>query len=315
MKPDKKKIINLIGKILIIISLVFISIQLYKYKINLSIFSDIIFIFLFILLALFQGILTFLPPFNYNFILRTICQKKISFSKVTYTYLKSNLYKYLPGNVMHYVGRNQLAVDEEIPHSEVIFSTVSEILFILISGSAVTLILAYKYLFKWFEKNNISVFFYLIILILIIVLIILIFIFRNKIKEKLNKYKEILIKKGIKTALFSILFYSVHFLLSGTLFSILFILVCGQVEFPVFISIAGLSVMAWIVGFITPGVPGGIGVREAVMTMFLSGTSSQDKIITAVVLYRIVCVIGDLAAYLFAVAFKKISENFKLRER
>ena len=36
MMPDKKKIINLIGKILIIISLVFICIQLYKYKINLK---------------------------------------------------------------------------------------------------------------------------------------------------------------------------------------------------------------------------------------------------------------------------------------
>ena len=312
MMPDKKKIINLIGKILIIISLVFICIQLYKYKINLSIFSDINFIFLFILLALIQGILTFLPPFNYNLILRTICEKKIRFSKVSYTYLKSNLYKYLPGNVMHYVGRNQLAVDEEIPHSEVIFSTVSEIILILVSGSAVTIILAYKYLFKWFEKNNISVFFYLIIVILTIILIL---IFRNKIKEKLNKYKIILFKKGIKTALFSILFYFVHFLLSGALFGILFILVCGQVEFPVFISIAGLSVMAWIVGFITPGVPGGIGVREAVMTMFLSGTASQDKIITAVVLYRIICVFGDLAAYLFAVIFKKTSNNYKLRER
>lgn len=305
MKINYKKIINIIGKILIVISIIFIGIKIYKYKIDFSIFNNYKTLLLIIAITVLQGILTFLPPFIYNFILRIFSDVNLPFSTVSNYYLKSNLYKYLPGNVMHYVGRNQLAVDFDIQHKKVIGATITEVILILFSGFIITVSMSHSYFFEWVQKNNINL--PILLLIAFLILFILLFIFRKKIKSFISNKKGLFLKKGIKTYLLSILFYCCHFILSGFLFTGLFILICGKVSTGQFFVISGLSVMAWIVGFITPGVPGGIGVREAVMSMFLSRIAPVDSILTTVVLYRIICIIGDILAYLFSIVFKKLS--------
>ena len=59
-------------------------------------------------------------------------------------------------------------------------------------------------------------------------------------------------------------------------------------------SLAGGGVAAWIAGFVTPGAPGGLGVREAVMVIVGGASASAEHLLMLGVLLRAVTFGGDL---------------------
>ena len=59
-------------------------------------------------------------------------------------------------------------------------------------------------------------------------------------------------------------------------------------------SLAGGGIAAWIAGFLTPGAPGGLGIREAVMVIAGGGGASADKLLMLGVLLRVVTFGGDV---------------------
>jgi uncharacterized membrane protein YbhN (UPF0104 family) len=63
-------------------------------------------------------------------------------------------------------------------------------------------------------------------------------------------------------------------------------------------ALAGGGVAAWIAGFVTPGAPGGLGVREAVMVIAGGGGAGADKLLMLGVLLRIVTFGGDVVCAL-----------------
>jgi len=56
--------------------------------------------------------------------------------------------------------------------------------------------------------------------------------------------------------------------------------------------------ISWMLGFAVPGAPGGIGVREMVLSMLLSPVMDGDVIAVLSVLHRMITVAGDFLAYL-----------------
>lgn len=63
------------------------------------------------------------------------------------------------------------------------------------------------------------------------------------------------------------------------------------------VAMGGAYVIAWLAGLLTPGAPAGVGVRELVLLYLLNGAMSGSEIVTAVVLGRIVTVLGDLGYF------------------
>lgn len=63
------------------------------------------------------------------------------------------------------------------------------------------------------------------------------------------------------------------------------------------LSLAGGGVAAWIAGFVTPGAPGGLGIRETVMVIVGAGASA-DKLLVLGVLLRVVTFGGDVVCAL-----------------
>ena len=55
--------------------------------------------------------------------------------------------------------------------------------------------------------------------------------------------------------------------------------------------------MAWFAGFIIPGAPGGIGVREAIIILFLTPIIGEAESIVAAVGLRFVTLLGDVWFY------------------
>jgi len=65
-------------------------------------------------------------------------------------------------------------------------------------------------------------------------------------------------------------------------------------------AFCGAYVLAWLAGFITPGAPAGIGVRELVLLFLLKGAIAEADLIFIVLLGRMVTVLGDSLFFLYS---------------
>ncbi|MEL7526634.1 MAG: hypothetical protein AAFN16_12725 [Pseudomonadota bacterium] len=68
-------------------------------------------------------------------------------------------------------------------------------------------------------------------------------------------------------------------------------------EAPVAV-LAGAGIIAWLVGYLTPGAPGGIGTREATLIALLSFLNQEDTVLIATALFRVVTTLGDVLLFL-----------------
>lgn len=60
---------------------------------------------------------------------------------------------------------------------------------------------------------------------------------------------------------------------------------------------ATAGVAGWLVGYLTPGAPGGIGTREATLILLLGSTTPEGTAVLAAALFRLVTVAGDALAF------------------
>jgi uncharacterized membrane protein YbhN (UPF0104 family) len=65
---------------------------------------------------------------------------------------------------------------------------------------------------------------------------------------------------------------------------------------------AAAALAAWLVGYATPGAPGGIGVREAVLVALLAGTAAPEQALLLALLFRGVTIVGDGVCFLLGLA-------------
>jgi len=55
--------------------------------------------------------------------------------------------------------------------------------------------------------------------------------------------------------------------------------------------------LSWLAGFLTPGAPAGIGVREAVMIALMEGIIGTSNSLIISVLFRLVTITGDVMMF------------------
>ena len=144
-------------------------------------------------------------------------------------------------------------------------------------------------------------FWFLILLIPIIIIVLLNVVQKNRViniglKKISTPFKS---KKFLPTMLQCILGYSSVFIIYGLILLVILVSVlqchltwgqCGKV-------ISGF-ILAWLIGFIVPGAPGGIGIREFVLITIMTSFVAEQYILFAVILHRIITVIGDLLTYI-----------------
>lgn len=67
---------------------------------------------------------------------------------------------------------------------------------------------------------------------------------------------------------------------------------------PGWFYLTGAFALAWLVGFVAPGVPAGIGAREGVLLLLLDGRAADDVVLAGIVAARLASVLGDLLCFL-----------------
>src|SRR3546814_9620714 len=51
--------------------------------------------------------------------------------------------------------------------------------------------------------------------------------------------------------------------------------------------------LSWVLGFLAPGAPAGLGAREGIMLLLLHGSAPAEALLIFVLLARVVTVLGD----------------------
>jgi len=299
---NRKKLINVAGNILMVLSFAFIIDRIIKYKIDFySVFSAKIFLILGISIITYAVVVLIMATM-YETLLRVLWEKAIIKGSAIYIYCKSNLYKYLPGNIFHYVGRNQIAVDEGILHRVVISATIAEMLLLVVAGVISALAFAGHYAVSWLLDNNTlkSIIMTAIVILIASSMITILYRINGRAKESIDKCISSI--RPIRLTVFfkfSIV-YLTTFILNGTMFIVLLYGIGGNPGNALILPIIGMYSFSWIIGFITPGAPAGLGIREAIMSALLFGIVDENIVITSVLFFRVVTIFGDVLGFLVA---------------
>ena len=151
---NRKKAVQLIGNGLMIAAIIFIGYKLYQYRDafigaftwrigGLMLVSALVIACLFVI----NGVL-------FGKLVGKISGAKTPIALTAKIYCKSNLYKYIPGNVLQYVGRNQIAELSNVRHEQVAFASLIEMAIQAVGALITSLILARAYVVDWFKKQN-----------------------------------------------------------------------------------------------------------------------------------------------------------------
>ena len=81
----------------------------------------------------------------------------------------------------------------------------------------------------------------------------------------------------------------------------------GEFRATDMVFIIGSSALAWVIGYLSFITPSGLGVREGVLTALLTLIYPLPIAIVASLLFRVVCTLGEFAAVVFFLGFKRIT--------
>lgn len=217
--------------------------------------------------------------------------------RLVQAYLKTTIAKYLPGNVWHYYGRVSAATKAGATLEAATVSVLLEPLLMAAAALLITLLcsqpIAVRYglpvlLLQWLS--------------LAIVLVAAHPRSINPLVRYLGKLKQKTTKAAAVSPPFQLKHYPLFPLLGEVGFLVLravgFLLTFLAVspllpdQLPLVLSAFSL---AWLMGLIVPGAPGGVGVFEATAIALLDRTFSPGLILSVVALYRLVSLLAEAA--------------------
>ena len=220
-----------------------------------------------------------------------------------YVFTKANILKYVPGNVFQYVGRNEVASILGLDHAGVAMATLSEVILMAASAALCSLVLIGSYTIQYLKAHLLKIL-GLGAAALVLLAAVVFFLYKwkkDKFTEYYKKLKTTLSQKQTAARLLLVFcIYTVIFLCIGLLFAAVMSLCSGKaLPRSAYGMVIGGFILSWLAGYITPGAPGGIGVRELILTLVFSGTTiaSQETIVKASALYRVINTFGDIIAF------------------
>lgn len=211
-------------------------------------------------------------------------------------YLKTTIAKYLPGNVWHYYGRVTAATKAGATLEAATVSVLLEPLLMAAAALVVTLLCSQPIAARY----GLSVALQWLSLIGILASVHPRFI--NPLVRFLGKLKQKATRTTVATPPFKLEHYplvplvgEIGFLLLRNLGFLLTFLALSPIasdQLPLLLSAFSL---AWLLGLVVPGAPGGLGVFEAIAIALLGQTFSPGLILSVVALYRLVSILAETA--------------------
>ena len=209
-------------------------------------------------------------------------------------YLRTEIMKYVPSNIMHFAGRHILCRENGVSHRAALVSNVADIFFILAASAIVAIpSLIFTSEFPVYSVvSRVREHFLPVVITagcFIPVLIIVIWSKRRLLQRFLHP--------GIVSRAAAVLSLDMAIvILNGLIFFSAIALFSPHAGTPWWM-VCSLYALCWMAGFVVPGSPGGLGVREALIVLVFGGVYPDAAALA--ILMRIVSVAGDALA-LFA---------------
>lgn len=241
--------------------------------------------------SIIYGLSEFLLSFAWRRLLKMCGHKDISANICNRIYGKSQIAKYIPGNVFHVVGRHILGSQAGIKNIVLAGATIYEILGLI----SISVLIGFSGMIM-FGLGNIYFSLYQIILILFSTIFITSLI--TALAPYLMSLRGIILPyRGIWDTVIDIskvyVFYFIFFLIAGLLLVIIVNLFL-DIDINITAKLVVIFSIAWLAGFIIPGAPGGIGVREAVIIFFITPIIGEAQSVAIAIALRFVTLLGDV---------------------
>ncbi|HEX7046426.1 MAG TPA: lysylphosphatidylglycerol synthase domain-containing protein [Gammaproteobacteria bacterium] len=215
-------------------------------------------------------------------------------------HLVSQVGKYIPGNIGHFVGRLGLLKLKGLSVAHGSVSIVLEILWMIGATAALSLYALFTgALASVGTIHGVEDWLPALVLMLALIVPNLMILFFNLLPEGLRRklgFAGKIRRPPERVVLGCYALYFLNSLLNGLLLFVgaywLFGVMGGDVFFVV-----SLYAVTWLLGFIVPGAPGGIGVREALFVLLFGGLYGAGVAAVMAVVLRVVSVLGDLVAF------------------
>lgn len=210
-------------------------------------------------------------------------------------YGTTQIAKYVPGNVFHFVGRHAAAVQAGVPHAVLACSATLEMIALLFSAGLLAL---FGLLIPDTGLLGLLPFpLWMVIAIVLGGFVVMVFmapylIRRLKLPTR-EQSEHAHILRLISVALIHLLFFTI----SGLLMAAMMYAVVGSLDGRMLILALSAYPLSWLAGYIIPGASAGIGVREAAMMLMLSTTVLPEQATLIAILMRVVTLLGDLFFY------------------
>ena len=294
----KKKYIKIAGYIVTIVCIIFLIHRLINLDFDYGILLETKSLLVFATITVLFTIHLVMLPMVWRQTLIITTGASVSYIETTLVYARSNLMKYIPGNIFQYVGRNEMALRKNLSHIDVALSTVLDVGAIIIA-TAITALILYFPVIRILLEHLLAGFIPMAILAgCLIILIVCIIIFRKRFIKAFDKLIMLFSFKSLLRYSICILYYMFWSFFVSVLFSVILYGILGySASILDFRMIMGAYLVSWIVGFITPGSPSGFGVKEVVFAAIMSGQVTTDIIIPGIIIFRLVTTVSDFLAF------------------
>ncbi|MBE9051661.1 flippase-like domain-containing protein [Nostocales cyanobacterium LEGE 11386] len=218
-------------------------------------------------------------------------------SQFIQVYLKTNIAKYLPGNVWHHYGRIVAAKNANISAGAATLSVLLEPL--LMAASALIIIVMFG---SQFTVTTITLGLRILQFVSLALVLCAVhpwflnlairFVYRLKAKKSVNNSQPI-VAFNIKRYPLRPLLGELGFLvLRGTGF-ILTVFALSPVNANQIPLLLGAFSCAWLLGLVVPGAPGGLGVFEVTAIALLQHRFPSAVVISAITIYRLISIVAE----------------------
>lgn len=211
---------------------------------------------------------------------------------------RTQIYKYLPSNVMHMVGRFTLTRNAGASSKALAFAQIGELSVIVLAAGALGALLAWPVFqdaYARYGPDNPTLIVGLIVAGLLALAIGMVFSFRIRMAERGGR--------ALLASAEAFFLYALFFIGNGLLIVALSRTLNDAGHMA---ELIGIGAAAWLIGFIVPGAPGGLGVREAALITGLTAAGLPPPAATAVALgNRLVTVLGDCLVALAELILQK----------
>ena len=215
------------------------------------------------------------------------------------TFLQTNIAKYLPSNLLHLYGRTLAAKNIGVPTAAASLSVILDSLLVIASGWILGLLSV--------PKQGVLAACLGLIAILVVIHPRILGFFTNKLKLPFKKRAEGEPIPVIKRYPLDLLLGEVIYVFLRGVAFVFTVWAITEVPFSQFPRLVSVYTIAWLMGYLTPGAPGGLGVYELTLIGLLDHTTDlqQAELLGAVAISRLVGTLAEMIGAFTAWADEK----------